>query len=91
MNYKRTVEDFKRCGSKSPTMYGLPYVSDCVGNGVERYCVNTRITLLFLFPWSDDGVYCINSTVCTVCVCVCVCISLLYNRHYHTDTCPVRI
>jgi hypothetical protein len=32
MNYKRTVEDFKRCGSKAPTVYGLPYVSDCVGS-----------------------------------------------------------
>ena len=31
MNYKRTVEDFKRCGSKASTVYGLPYVSDCVG------------------------------------------------------------
>lgn len=30
MNYKRTVEDFKRCGSKASTVYGLPYVSDCV-------------------------------------------------------------
>lgn len=38
MNYKRTVEDFKRCGSKSPTVYGLPYVSDCVGSNVDR-CV----------------------------------------------------
>lgn len=36
MNYKRTVEDFKRCGSKSPTVYGLPYVSDCVGSNVDR-------------------------------------------------------
>jgi hypothetical protein len=35
MNYKRTVEDFKRCGSKAPTVYGLPYVSDCVG-GYDR-------------------------------------------------------
>lgn len=32
MNYKRTVEDFKKCGSKAGTVYGLPYVSDCVGN-----------------------------------------------------------
>uniref|UniRef100_A0A7S0SUE0 Uncharacterized protein n=1 Tax=Chromulina nebulosa TaxID=96789 RepID=A0A7S0SUE0_9STRA len=31
MNYKRTVEDFKRCGAKSSTVYGLPYVSDCIG------------------------------------------------------------
>jgi hypothetical protein len=32
MNYKRTVEDFKKCGSKASTVYGLPFVSDCVGN-----------------------------------------------------------
>jgi hypothetical protein len=32
MNYKRSVEDFKRCGSKASTVYGLPYVSDCVGS-----------------------------------------------------------
>lgn len=32
MNYKRTVEDFKKCGSKANTVYGLPYVSDCVGS-----------------------------------------------------------
>jgi hypothetical protein len=32
MNYKRTVEDFKQCtGVKASTVYGLPYVSDCVG------------------------------------------------------------
>jgi hypothetical protein len=32
MNYKRTVEDFKKCSnSKASTVYGLPYVSDCVG------------------------------------------------------------
>jgi hypothetical protein len=36
MNYKRTVEDFKRCGSKAPTMYGLPYVSDCVGSSIDK-------------------------------------------------------
>lgn len=36
MNYKRTVEDFKRCGSKGSTVYGLPYVSDCVGSNVDR-------------------------------------------------------
>ncbi len=32
MNYKRTVEDFGRCGSKAATVYGLPYVAECVGN-----------------------------------------------------------
>lgn len=36
MNYKRTVEDFKRCGSKASTVYGLPYVSDCVGTYGDR-------------------------------------------------------
>ena len=41
MNYKRTVEDFKRCGSKAPTVYGLPYVSDCVGSNA-RYHASQR-------------------------------------------------
>lgn len=36
MNYKRTVEDFKRCGSKAHTVYGLAFISDCVGTGVEK-------------------------------------------------------
>ena len=36
MNYKRTVEDFKRCGTKASTVYGLPYVSDCVGGGLIK-------------------------------------------------------
>jgi len=36
MNYKRTVEDFQRCSHSSNTVYGLPYVSDCVGNNVDR-------------------------------------------------------
>ncbi len=36
MNYKRTVEDFKRCGSKAPTVYGLPYVSDCVSSNYDK-------------------------------------------------------
>jgi hypothetical protein len=31
MNYKRTVEDFKRCGKKANTVYGLAFISDCVG------------------------------------------------------------
>lgn len=31
MNYKRTVEDFKRCGRKASTLYGFSFVSDCVG------------------------------------------------------------
>lgn len=36
MNYKRTVEDFKRCGNKAPTVYGLPYVSDCVSSSFDK-------------------------------------------------------
>lgn len=32
MNYKRTVEDFKRCGAKASTVYGIAFISDCVGN-----------------------------------------------------------
>ena len=36
MNYKRTVEDFKKCaGIKASTVYGLPYVSDCVGGAAK--------------------------------------------------------
>ncbi len=35
-NYKRTVEDFKRCGSKSPNLYNFPFLSDCVGSDVFR-------------------------------------------------------
>ena len=36
MNYKRTVADFRRCGKQAPTVYGMPYVSDCVGSN-ERF------------------------------------------------------
>lgn len=32
MNYKRTVEDFKKCGGKAPTVYGLAFISDCVAS-----------------------------------------------------------
>jgi hypothetical protein len=31
-NYKRTVEDFKRCGTKAKNPYNFPFVSDCVGS-----------------------------------------------------------
>ena len=31
VNYKRTVEDFRRCAQSAKTEYGLSYVSDCVG------------------------------------------------------------
>jgi hypothetical protein len=36
MNYKRTVEDFKRCGGKAPTVYGLAFISDCVASRLKR-------------------------------------------------------
>lgn len=36
MNYKRTVEDFRKCGPKAGTVYNLPYISDCVGGDVGR-------------------------------------------------------
>ena len=32
-NYKRTVEDFKKCGGKGGNPYGFPFVSECVGGG----------------------------------------------------------
>jgi hypothetical protein len=32
MNYKRTVEDFGLFGSKAATVYGLLYVSNCIGS-----------------------------------------------------------
>ena len=32
-NYKRTVEDFKKCGGKGSNPYGFPFVSECVGGG----------------------------------------------------------
>lgn len=38
MNYKRTVEDFKRCGSKAPTVYGIAFISDCVGSSKGLKC-----------------------------------------------------
>ena len=36
LSYKRTVADFRRCGKQAPTVYGVPYVSDCVGSN-ERF------------------------------------------------------
>ncbi|CAM9959911.1 unnamed protein product, partial [Ectocarpus fasciculatus] len=38
MNYKRTVEDFKRCGAKASTVYGIAFISDCVGNTKGLKC-----------------------------------------------------
>ena len=31
MNYERSVKDFHKCGSKARTIYGIPFISDCVG------------------------------------------------------------
>ena len=31
-NYKRTVEDFKRCGPSSHNDYGFPHINSCVGS-----------------------------------------------------------
>jgi hypothetical protein len=39
MNYKRTVEDFRRCGGKAPTVYGLAFISDCVASTSESLCL----------------------------------------------------
>lgn len=47
MNYKRTVEDFKRCGTKASTVYGLPFVSDCVGAD-DRFVLVLLLQLLLL-------------------------------------------
>jgi hypothetical protein len=52
MNYKRTVEDFKKCGSKAGTVYGLPYVSDCVGFSGEK-SLSCSDDLRFPVPCSD--------------------------------------
>jgi hypothetical protein len=38
-NYKRTVEDFGKCGSKaSAGAYGFPYISDCVKSDFRGPC-----------------------------------------------------
>ena len=42
MNYKRTVEDFRRCEEKAQTVYNLPFVSDCVGQRAFRYGLHSR-------------------------------------------------
>lgn len=43
MNYKRTVQDFGRCGQKSKNEYGLPFVSDCVGSEFNGPCPDPRL------------------------------------------------
>jgi hypothetical protein len=52
MNYKRTVEDFKKCGSKSSTVYNLPYISDCVG-GSDAAKALSCTDLAFPVPCGD--------------------------------------
>lgn len=51
MNYKRTVEDFKRCGSKAPTVYGIGFISDCVGTskfvGTQTYFIYDQYCFTF--------------------------------------------
>jgi len=41
-NYKRTLEDFKRCGGKSSNPYGFPFVSDCVGSSFTGPCKDSK-------------------------------------------------
>eukprot|EP01038_Epipyxis_sp_PR26KG_P005199 gene5199-7236_t len=53
MNYKRTIEDFKHCDSKSSTVYNLPFVSDCVGTSDAKKvtCNNLKLPV----PCGDDN------------------------------------
>ena len=37
-NYKRTVQDFAKCGPKSSNPYNFPFVSDCVGSQFRGPC-----------------------------------------------------
>jgi len=36
MNYKRTVEDFKKCSYKAGTVYNIAFISDCIGSELGR-------------------------------------------------------
>jgi len=38
MNYKRTVNDFDKCGGKASTPYGFGLISDCVGSEYKGPC-----------------------------------------------------
>ena len=42
-NYKRTLEDLKRCGPKAKVLYGFPFVSDCVGSSYIGPCKNNSL------------------------------------------------
>ena len=37
-NYKRTIEDFQRCGDKAPVLYGFSLISNCVGSDFRGPC-----------------------------------------------------
>ncbi len=71
MNYKRTVEDFKRCGPKAGTVYNLPFISDCVGGkdakGMHVECPDLALPV----PCGDgtchsDYISCLHSLANTV-------------------------
>ena len=53
MNYKRTVEDLGKCGSKASTVYGLPYVSDCIGQILEDHKPEKCPDMRFAVPCGD--------------------------------------
>lgn len=40
-NYKRTVEDFQKCGQKAKTGYGFGLVSDCVAGAWQGPCTES--------------------------------------------------
>jgi hypothetical protein len=42
-NYKRTIEDLKRCGPKGRNVYGFPLVSECVGSSFIGPCKNMSL------------------------------------------------
>ena len=42
-NYKRTVEDFKKCGNKAGNPYNFPFVSDCVDSSFRGPCKESRL------------------------------------------------
>lgn len=53
MNYKRTIEDFGRCGKKAGTVYGLPYVAECVGSVMEENKPASCPDMRFAVPCGD--------------------------------------
>ena len=64
MNYERSIKDFNKCGSKASTVYGLPYVSDCVGDSSTK--TKKCPELAFSVPCADgechsDYISCLKS------------------------------